>query len=237
MYRRNWPKRVVGTVPCRSQRWDFGRYLCYRTGEWSLESTFRSLPCLQISPGNPLLATRMRWTSVRALCHQHGSFADTSGYGCPVHDLWRMMEGAGHCGDPVIQCSAVPGSSLRVLTMPSVRARNHSHYGLESSCPQTKPSPLRVPSGESGHFSVHLSLTGAEPLREPSSLVGETLSLAPMGLTFTVVMAKMPSSAELTFDPERKKPSPHWDQTEMKRLLIPITLPGTSGVRNRGRGL
>jgi len=30
-----------------------------------------------------------------------------------------------------------------------------------------------------------------------------------MGLTFTVVMAKMPSSAELTFDPERKKPSPH----------------------------
>ena len=105
-----------------------------------------------------------------------------------------MMEGAGLCGDPVIQCSAVPGSSLRVLTMRSVRAQDPSHYGLESSCPQTKPSPLRVPSGESGHFSVHLSLTGAEPLREPSSLVGETLSSALMVLIFPVLMAKMPPS-------------------------------------------
>ena len=74
------------------------------------------------------------------------------------------MEGAGLCGDPVVQCSAVPGSSLRVLTMPSVRARNHLHYKLES-CPQTKPSPLRVPSGESGHFSVHLlDRSSATPL-------------------------------------------------------------------------
>lgn len=63
------------------------------------------------------------------------------------------MEGAGLCGDPVVQRSAVPGSSLRVLTMPSVGAQDPSHYGLESSCPQTKPSPLRVPSGESGHYT------------------------------------------------------------------------------------
>ena len=74
------------------------------------------------------------------------------------------MEVAGLCGDPIIQCSAVPGSPLRVLTMPSVRARNHLHYKLES-CPQTKPSPLRVPSGESGHFSVHLlDRSSATPL-------------------------------------------------------------------------
>ena len=27
-------------------------------------------------------------------------YRDTSGYGCPVHDLWGMMEGVGLCGDP-----------------------------------------------------------------------------------------------------------------------------------------
>ena len=104
------------------------------------------------------------------------------------------MEGAGLCGDPAVQCSAVPGSSLRVLTMPSVRAQDLSHYGLEASCPQTKPSPLQVPSGESGRFSEHLSSTGGAPLCEHSSLVGETHSLAPMVLIFPVVMAKMPPS-------------------------------------------
>ena len=78
--------------------------------------------------------------------------------------------------------------------MPSVRAQDLSHYGLEASCPQTKPSPLQVPSGESGRFSEHLSSTGGAPLCEHSSLVGETHSLAPMVLIFPVVMAKMPPS-------------------------------------------
>ena len=50
-----------------------------------------------------------------------------------------MMTGPGLCGDPDVQCSAVPGSSFRVLNMPSVRARDPSPYGLESSSPQTKP--------------------------------------------------------------------------------------------------
>ena len=105
-----------------------------------------------------------------------------------------MMTGPGLCGDPDVQCSAVPGSSFRVLNMPSVRARDPSPYGLESSSPQTKLSPLRVPSGESGHCSEHLSLTGGVPLCEPSSLVVETFSLALMGLIFLVVMAKTPPS-------------------------------------------
>ena len=184
----------------------------------SWESTLSHTNALNISPSSSPPA--------RKFCR------DTSGYGCPVHDLWGMMEGAELYGDPVVQCSAVLGSSLRVLTMPSVRAQDPSHYGLENSCPQTKPSPLRVPSGESGHFSVHLSLTGAEPLCEPSSFVGETLSSALMVLIFPVMRAKMPPSSELGFHPFC-----HWDQIEMKRLLIPITLPGASGVRNRGRGL
>jgi len=184
----------------------------------SWESTLSHTNTLNISPSSSPPA--------RKFCR------DTYGYGCPVHDLWGIMEGAGLCGDPVVQRSAVPGSSLRVLTMPSVGAQDPSHYGLESSCPQTKPSPLRVPSGESGHFFVHLSLTGAAPFCEPSSLVGETLSSALMVLIFLVVMAKMPPSSELRFHP-----FPRWNQREMKRLLIPITLPGTSGVRNRGRGL
>ena len=55
----------------------------------------------------------------------------------------------------------------------------------------------------------------AVPLCEPSSLVGETLSLAPMGLTFTVVMAKMPPSAELEFDSDRQAlPSLRPDRNE-----------------------
>ena len=119
---------------------------------------------------------------------------DTSGYGCPVRDLWGMTERAGLCGDPSFSVQRSHWSSLRVLTMPAVRARDTSHYRLESSCPQTKPSSLQVPSGETGRFSEHLSLIGGALLCEPSSLVGETLSLSLMVLIFPVVMAKMSPS-------------------------------------------
>ena len=71
-------------------------------GEWSLESTFRSWPCLQISPGNPLLATRTRWTSVRALRHQHGSFAETlpaMAALCTISEGW--WKGRGSVGTPL----------------------------------------------------------------------------------------------------------------------------------------
>lgn len=54
------PKRAVGTVPVDHRDETFWRYRCYRTGNGPLESIFMSSPCPQISPGNPLLATRMR---------------------------------------------------------------------------------------------------------------------------------------------------------------------------------
>ena len=119
----------------------------------SWESTLSHTNTLNISPSSSPPA--------RKFCR------DPSGYGCPVHDLWRMMEGAGLCGDPVIQCSAVPGSSLRVLTMQSVRAQDLSHYGLEASWP--KPSP-HLSKSLVGSQGTSLSISPRQGEHHPVSI-------------------------------------------------------------------
>ena len=140
MYRRNRPKRVVGTFPCQSQRWDFGSYLCYRTGEWSLESTFRSSLCLQISPGNPLLATRTRWTSVRALRHQHRSFAETLSAMaalCTISKGW--WKGRGSVGTPSFSVQRSLGHPLG--SSPCCLSEPRTLHTTDCTPPAPKRSP------------------------------------------------------------------------------------------------
>lgn len=113
---------------------------------------------------------------------------DISGsYGFPVHELWGMTERGGALWGR----RSVFSGPIEYPTGPHHAGCQSlgalAHYGLESSCPQTSVIP-QVPSGETGRFSEHLSLTG-EHHSEPSSLVGETLSL--VVLIFPVVMAKM----------------------------------------------
>ena len=91
----------------------------------SWESTLSHTNVLNISPSS--------LPPARKFCR------DTSGYGCPVHDLWGIMEGAGLCGDPVVQCSVVPGSSLRVLTMLSVRPGTIRTTDLSPPAPKRSP--------------------------------------------------------------------------------------------------
>ena len=149
-----------------------------------------------------------------------------------------MNPGAGLVGIPsfsVQRSVGQPlGSSVCHVSEPGTPCSMELSPPAPNQSPHHPESPPWVPSGESGCFSEHLSLTGEVPLCEPSSLVGGTLSLALMVLIFTVVMAKVPCSAELGFDPEKALPSlrsdKNWEASHLYNCLEPPGLRIGAGV-------
>ena len=123
----------------------------------SHEPTFRSSPCLQISPGNPLSFKRTPWTTIRAHCHQHGSWGEpilVMATLCGISEGW--WQGWGFVGTPsfsVQRSLGHPlGSSLHCLSEPE------SPYSMDLSPPAPKQS-LSLPKSLVGSQDVSLSIS------------------------------------------------------------------------------